>query len=315
MRDNRALRALLLIMIALSNLVYPALAEESLESDVLGVQIPWTPEPVLYDNEQSPQPEEIWTPDEEVLSGAYSAETLIAGGVGERILMRGMQGEDVAYVQNRLHELGYLSGEADGRYGRQTEQAVLKFQRRNGLNKVDGKAGSETLNRLFSRDALEAELETPVPPEEAETGDMPVIIPTPQALPSPTPPLDLKTLSFPAEMAEVFIGEKAFSLPVVYENERVYYPLSGLMTNLGYHCEIQDGSWVYQARQSDTVMILGSETDGIMEFVMGSVGNALFMEEESAFAGQREIWVGSRLLRRLGLCIVEKSGVYVIWKP
>ena len=315
MRDSRSLRALLLIVIAFANLIHPVLAEESLKSDVLGVQIPWTPEPVLHDDEQSLQPEEIWTPDEEVLSGAYSAETLIAGGVGERILMRGMQGEDVAYVQNRLHELGYLNGEADGRYGRQTEQAVMKFQRRNGLNKIDGKTGSETLNRLFSRDALETELDTPAPAAETDAWDLPAVIPTPRLLPSPTPSLNLKALSFPAEMTEVFIGEKAFSLPMVYEEERVYYPLSGLMTKLGYHYDIQDGSWVFQARQSDTVMILGNETDGLMEYVMGAVGNALFMEEESAFAGQREIWVGSRLLRRLGLCVVEKNGVYVVWKP
>lgn len=58
-------------------------------------------------------------------------------------------------MQNRLKELGYLKGSADGDFGAATEAAVKSFQAQNGLA-VDGKAGTATLNKLYSANAKKA---------------------------------------------------------------------------------------------------------------------------------------------------------------
>ena len=75
----------------------------------------------------------------------------------------GDTGSDVRRLQNRLKELGYLSGSADGSYGPKTETAVRDFQRRNGL-KADGIAGSKTLQVLYdSPDVIYANASTMIP--------------------------------------------------------------------------------------------------------------------------------------------------------
>ena len=48
-------------------------------------------------------------------------------------LKKGSKGDEVKAVQERLIELGYLSGESDGGYGKQTEAAVKDFQMIAGL--------------------------------------------------------------------------------------------------------------------------------------------------------------------------------------
>lgn len=67
----------------------------------------------------------------------------------------GMSDKYVPTLQERLIELGYMSGKADGRYEGATEYAVRAFQKRNGLY-VDGKAGEETLTKLYSASAKKA---------------------------------------------------------------------------------------------------------------------------------------------------------------
>ena len=61
----------------------------------------------------------------------------------------GNEGPGVKILQNRLKSFGFLSGAADGVYGAATEEAVRDFQRANGL-KADGKAGHDTLQKLFA---------------------------------------------------------------------------------------------------------------------------------------------------------------------
>lgn len=46
-------------------------------------------------------------------------------------------------IQNKLNELGYDCGEADGSIGPKTKEAIKKFQKDNGLE-VDGSAGPKT---------------------------------------------------------------------------------------------------------------------------------------------------------------------------
>ena len=58
-------------------------------------------------------------------------------------------------MQQRLKELGYLNGSADGDFGDATEAAVRAFQANNNLT-VDGKAGTNTLSKLYSSSAKKA---------------------------------------------------------------------------------------------------------------------------------------------------------------
>jgi peptidoglycan hydrolase-like protein with peptidoglycan-binding domain len=70
-------------------------------------------------------------------------------------LRRGTMSAEVAMMQQALIDLGYLTGEPDGNYGSATERAVRAFQKNNGMND-DGTAGSATLSRLYSPEALPA---------------------------------------------------------------------------------------------------------------------------------------------------------------
>ena len=63
-------------------------------------------------------------------------------------LKSGSSGELVSALQTRLKELGYFTGTVDGQYGTATAQAVMRFQKANGLS-ADGVAGSATLNKLY----------------------------------------------------------------------------------------------------------------------------------------------------------------------
>lgn len=64
---------------------------------------------------------------------------------------KGVDGEDIKRIQNRLYELGYLAAGdlVTGHFGDDTEAAVIKLQEVNGLN-VDGKVGRQTINLLYS---------------------------------------------------------------------------------------------------------------------------------------------------------------------
>ena len=64
-----------------------------------------------------------------------------------RSLSLGMTGNDVYALQQRLIELRYLTGVADGVFGMETQQAVMDFQKNNGI-KADGTAGTATLKKL-----------------------------------------------------------------------------------------------------------------------------------------------------------------------
>ncbi len=59
----------------------------------------------------------------------------------------GSRGGEVTQIQQRLQELGYDPGAADGIYGTKTQNAVIAFQRDSGLA-ADGIAGKNTLAAL-----------------------------------------------------------------------------------------------------------------------------------------------------------------------
>ena len=62
-------------------------------------------------------------------------------------LQVGDEGDDVKFVQKRLNELGYDCGSVDGKFGKITKAAVMKFQETNNLE-PDGLVGSQTMNAL-----------------------------------------------------------------------------------------------------------------------------------------------------------------------
>ena len=68
-------------------------------------------------------------------------------------LRNGSQGEKVWKLQERLTNLGYYFGDLDGQFGQGTRDAVIAFQKKNGLD-PDGYAGEETQKILYSEDAV-----------------------------------------------------------------------------------------------------------------------------------------------------------------
>ena len=64
------------------------------------------------------------------------------------LVTMGSRGEQVVLIQQALRQWGYYTGDVDGHFGRGTYQAVLAFQRRNGL-RADGRVGSGTHERFI----------------------------------------------------------------------------------------------------------------------------------------------------------------------
>jgi peptidoglycan hydrolase-like protein with peptidoglycan-binding domain len=65
------------------------------------------------------------------------------------VLELGESGPEVAVLQVRLDELGYWHGGSDGEYGQLTRQAVMAFQKAEGLAR-DGEAGPATQAALVA---------------------------------------------------------------------------------------------------------------------------------------------------------------------
>lgn len=59
----------------------------------------------------------------------------------------GSRGEEVKQIQTKLKNWGYYTGTVDGIFGEQTRQAVVSFQKKNGLT-ADGIAGPQTLKAM-----------------------------------------------------------------------------------------------------------------------------------------------------------------------
>jgi hypothetical protein len=69
---------------------------------------------------------------------------------GFPLVRSGSRGVYVAVLQDALNTLGYNAGTIDGVFGPQTRDAVMRFQRANGLV-VDGIVGCNTWEKLTSR--------------------------------------------------------------------------------------------------------------------------------------------------------------------
>ena len=71
------------------------------------------------------------------------------------ILRQGAKGGEVKEVQRRLKQWGYYTGAVDGVFGPNTKNAVIAFQKKNGL-KADGIVGKATYKALGMNDSYNA---------------------------------------------------------------------------------------------------------------------------------------------------------------
>lgn len=65
----------------------------------------------------------------------------------EALSKQGSRGDEVTAIQTKLSEQGYYMGKIDGIFGSGTKNAVISFQKDNGLT-ADGIAGTKTLSAL-----------------------------------------------------------------------------------------------------------------------------------------------------------------------
>ncbi len=68
------------------------------------------------------------------------------------VLRQGSRGGEVKEVQRRLKQWGYYKGAVDGIFGSATKQAVISFQKKNGLT-ADGIVGKATYKALGMNDS------------------------------------------------------------------------------------------------------------------------------------------------------------------
>ena len=82
-----------------------------------------------------------------LLAMAIALGLCLSPALADIVLEVGSSGANVTKMQNRLIQYGYMTGSADGKYGEKTRDAVLLFQKRNGLT-VDGRVGKATAAAL-----------------------------------------------------------------------------------------------------------------------------------------------------------------------
>ncbi|MBE6750371.1 MAG: spore cortex-lytic enzyme [Ruminococcaceae bacterium] len=77
----------------------------------------------------------------------------ISSGVVSALSKMGSRSSEVRQIQTILKQKGYYSGNVDGIFGLATKNAVIAFQRDNGLV-ADGIAGSKTLTALGIKNGM-----------------------------------------------------------------------------------------------------------------------------------------------------------------
>lgn len=107
----------------------------------------------------------------------------------DRILKKGMRGDDVRRMQEMLIQLGYgqllQPDGADGDFGNNTYNAVVQFQMANGLY-VDGEAGPDTLGKMIELTKAETKPAEPqVPSDSNQNGSEPSVPSTDAPVPTP----------------------------------------------------------------------------------------------------------------------------------
>ncbi len=157
------------------------------------------------------------------------------------------KGSDAKLVQQRLKDLGYLTGKVDGDFGDKSVEALKAFQTKHGLT-ADGVAGTATVAILFSYNALSAK-QTATP------------APTPTPVPLPTPePLPVEPAATPYTLTE----ENAVKITLGTTGDEVLR-LQTALSALGYYESALDG--VCRAADVEAIRLFqkanGLNVDGI----------------------------------------------------
>ena len=306
------------LLLALT-MVCPAWAagEETGTLTMLGVQVKDTPAPTAGLT-ASPAPAQEATPGEaareDPLMAPITQEERDAAGLGERILFRGMEGEDVAVLQRRLYQLGYYLGKIDGVFGLGTRTAVYGFQRAHGLEKIDGKVGPETIGRLFSDDVIVKPTPTPTPTPTPKPTPTPT--PTPKPTPGASATPDAQRAPFALEETQLYIDEREATLMLGRDGAgELLYPLCGVLGWLDYDSSYAAGSWqLVQRETGHEIALMTDGQDGLCEAAMGSAGGAIFLADDQCrvYVFGEEAYLTAGALRRLGLSVVVAGGTPVI---
>ena len=241
-------------------------------------------------------------------------EEMEAAGLGERILWRGMEGEDVKLMQRRLYELGYYLGEIDGVFGLGTRSAVYAFQRAHKMEKVDGKVGPATIAAMFDEHAIVKPTPTPTPTPTPRPTPTPT--PTPLPTPEPTPTPDVSAAPFALEEMELYVDDKPVVLFVGRTQEgELLYPLCGVMGHMGYEYTYAAGSWqLTPIAKGEEIALMTDGQPGLCAGAMGSVDGVIFLADNDArvYVYGEEAYVSARMLEKLAVNCLLVGGVPVI---
>lgn len=89
----------------------------------------------------------IWTRGAALMTALIVLIMAGASSQAATVIAWGSSGDDVVTIQRRLKQWGYYDGVVDGRFGQDTYDAVVLFQKRNGLN-ADGAVGKATADAM-----------------------------------------------------------------------------------------------------------------------------------------------------------------------
>ncbi len=289
-------------------------AQAALGEGMLGVTVTYTPAP-----SQSPIPaptQSAETPDEKApaAQAPVTQADIDAAKLGERILMRGMEGEDVAVMQRRLYELGYYLGEVDGVFGLKTRSAVYAFQRAHKLKKIDGKVGEQTISAMFSQDAIVKPTPTPTPTPTPKPTPTPTPSPEPTPVPTATP--DVQAAPFAMETVDVYVGDLPIKLMLGQtEDGEQLYPLCGVLSHLGYDYAYAAGSWqLTREKDGAQIALMTDGAQGLCSGAMGSYNGVIFLADDASrvYGCGGEAFVTEALLERLGVSVLLVGDTPVI---
>lgn len=269
---------------------------------------------VVVKDSPSPAPEATPEPTAApYVPAAVTQQEMDAAGLGERILWRGMEGEDVKLMQRRLYELGYYLGEIDGIFGLGTRSAVYAFQRAHRMEKVDGKVGPATIEAMFAEDAIIKPTPTPTPTPTPKPTPTPTPTPIPTPVPTATP--DISAAPFALEMMEIYVDDQPVTLFVGRDQDELLYPLCGVMGHMGYDSVYAAGSWqLVPIGKGEEIALMTEGVDGMCMSAMGSAGGVIFLADDDArvYVYGEEAYVTAAMLEKLGVNCLLVGGVPVI---
>ena len=278
---------------------------------MLGVTVKYTPEPT---QEPSPKATAVIIAARPSSEPPVTQEEAGAAQLGERILMRGMEGEDVKIVQRRLYELGYYLGEADGIFGLKTRSAVFAFQRAHKLEKVDGKVGPQTIGAMFSQDAIVKPTPTPTPTPTPKPTPTPTPSPEPTPVPTATP--DAASAPIVLTVSEVYVADLPIQLALGEdENGETLYPLCGVLSHMGYEYSYAVGSWqLTRQRDGAEIALMTAGEQGLNPGAMGLYTGVVFLTDDISrvYGCGAEAYVTEALLERLGVSVIVVGDTPVI---